>query len=84
MKTFKDMQHDKCIEGSNPFRPCECEWFCYSKQYLPVIYFPEWSSLMVVVMTDDANPFPIETNKIELKRVYGPPDEEGYYTYIKF
>lgn len=79
MRAFKHMHHDVCVDGKNIFAPCPCECFCYSKQFLPIMLFPV--PVKVDFNEPDINNLSMKTT--ELRRVLGPPDEDGYYTYIK-
>ena len=76
------MHHDKMIEGTNRFAPFECMAFCYSKQFLPAYLFAVRKPVEFNMTTEPKlNEVPT-CEKVELKRVNGPPDDDGYYTYV--
>lgn len=82
MRAFKKMHHDKCIDGSNYFAPRECKWFLYSREKLPVYQYAIKSPIEFSMAVESGIPTEPVFKKIELRRLPGPPDEDGYYSYI--
>ena len=82
MRVFKKMYHDKIIDGANSFAPFECKAFCYSRKFLPAYLFAVRRPIEFSMTSEpELNETPT-CEKIELKRVIGPPDDDGYYTYV--
>lgn len=83
MRAFKKEHHDKIIDGENRFAPFPCKAFCYSKQFLHAYFFAVRKPIEYSILSERPKiPSEPVIFKVELRRVPGPPCEDGYYTYV--